>query len=169
MQRLETPEASWVATEVATRAAADLATTLLVMTDPGTWIATVFTAATLGLGYLTYRAQRAKTRLEYILTTNTTLLPRELSRDLQVTHNETVIDDPSLLILPIVNTGDRAIPADDFETDLANPWGVDLLRGGFQDTPEHVALQEGEEEAQAVPGPGRLELAKRIGPWRRFT
>ena len=86
--------------------------------DGGAFIATVFTAGTFFLALLTYWARRPTTRLEYIVTTNTALLPREISKDHHVTHDGSDIEDPALSIVRIVNTGDRPIKRADFDTDL---------------------------------------------------
>lgn len=82
------------------------------------WVATAIGAVALVFGYLTYRRQRNSTRLEYVVLTNTRLLPGRLARSLQVSHEGEVLSDPSFLILRIANTGTQAIKPAAFETDL---------------------------------------------------
>jgi hypothetical protein len=91
------------------------------MSDVAAWaVPSALGIVTLGLTYRAYRSQRAITRLEYVVITNTKLLPGRLANELKVSHQGwSVIEDPSLTIIRIVNTGNRAIPADDFETPLS--------------------------------------------------
>lgn len=49
---------------------------------------------------------------------NTKILPGRVARDLEVRHNGDVLMEPSLTILRLVNTGDRPIKAEDFESDI---------------------------------------------------
>ncbi len=86
--------------------------------DPGWWIGVALGVVTLVVAYLAYRSQRGRTRLEYAVTTTTEVLPGRVASDLEVRHGGQVVEDPALTILRIVNTGDRAIKAADFETDL---------------------------------------------------
>jgi hypothetical protein len=88
------------------------------MTDVPSWIAAAITAIALVLTYLTYRNRHGKKRLEYVVTTSTQLLPGPLVKDLQVSHKGSVVENPSLTIVRIVNTGDQPIKASDFESNL---------------------------------------------------
>ncbi len=49
-----------------------------------TWIVAGITLAALAVAYLTYRSQRANTRIEYVVTTNRTMLPGQVASDLEV-------------------------------------------------------------------------------------
>jgi hypothetical protein len=90
------------------------------MDDAATWIVLGITAAGLVIAYVTYRVQRNRKRIEYVVTTNTGLLPGALAKDLEVTHSDSgvLVRNPALTIIRIVNTGDRAIEANDYETNL---------------------------------------------------
>lgn len=88
------------------------------MDAAGTWMAVAIGLGTLFLGYLAYRDRRPRTRLEFVVTTNSDLLPEEMPDDLHVVHHGVQLADPSLLIVCLVNAGDNPIPPEAFETDL---------------------------------------------------
>jgi hypothetical protein len=68
---------------------------------------------------LAYLRRQPKTRLEYFVGTNSAVLPQDLPENFYLAHGETKIADPAMTIVRLVNTGDRAIPAASFETDLS--------------------------------------------------
>lgn len=70
------------------------------------------------LTYLTWRDRRGRAQLQYVVTTKSRLVPRGWVESLQVVHEGEAVEDPGLVITRIVHAGDRAIEADDFETDL---------------------------------------------------
>lgn len=71
------------------------------------------------IGYITYRDRRGRAELQYVVTTITRLVPREWGESLQVVHDGERVNDPWLVIARIVNVGDKAINADDFEKPLS--------------------------------------------------
>lgn len=88
------------------------------MSDVATWIGAVAGAAALVFTVLSYLKRRGRTRLEYVVTMSRRILPERVAEDLEVRHHEVVIPEPALSVVRMVNTGDRAIRAEDFETDL---------------------------------------------------
>jgi hypothetical protein len=84
----------------------------------GEIIAIGLTAGTLVVALLAYSAQRSKKRIEYLVTANTELLPRQLPEQVQVTLNGNAIADPALAIMRICNTGTIDVIPEDFETHL---------------------------------------------------
>jgi hypothetical protein len=70
------------------------------------------------LTYLTWRDRRGRAQLQYVVTTKSRLVPQGWAESLQVVHDGGAVEDPGLVITRIVHAGDRAIEADDFETDL---------------------------------------------------
>jgi len=95
-----------------------MALATLAINDLAAWVAAAVGLAALVVAYLTYRSQRGKLRFEYLLTTNTRLLPGRLADELRVSHNDTPVEGPSLSIVRMVNSGDRAIERGAFETHL---------------------------------------------------
>lgn len=93
------------------------------MSDVAAWIAAGVTVVGVILAYLTYRSQRGRKRLEYAVVTNRKILPGRVARHLEVRHNGTELAEPSLLVVRLVNTGDKAITASDYETDLKVRFG----------------------------------------------
>jgi hypothetical protein len=65
-----------------------------------------------------YLARRGRVRLEYLVTTNATLLPGRVSDELEVKRDGVVVADPALCVTRIVNTGEKPVRAEDFETGL---------------------------------------------------
>ena len=88
------------------------------MSDPGTWIGVIVGAAALVFTVLSYLSRRGLARLEYVVTMTRRILPGRVADDLDVTHHGVEVADPALSVVRIVNTGDRAIRREDFETDL---------------------------------------------------
>jgi hypothetical protein len=85
----------------------------------GTWIAVAVGLAALGVGILAYRNRQPRTRLEYVVTTRSEVLPAGLPETFRLVHQgDLPVEDPAMVILRIVNTGDRAIPDEDFASDL---------------------------------------------------
>jgi hypothetical protein len=70
------------------------------------------------VAYLAYRSQRGRRRLEYLVIGSFTVVPPQLSTALSVTYNRARISDAAVAILRLVNTGDRAILAAQFEASL---------------------------------------------------
>lgn len=88
------------------------------MAAAGTWIAVAIGLATLVVAVLAYLRRQPKTQLEYIVLTRSEVLPAGLPRTFQLVHRDLQVEDPSMAIVRIVNTGDRAIPEVDFASDL---------------------------------------------------
>jgi len=70
------------------------------------------------VGYVTYRNQRGRRRLEYLVQARVSVLPAGVARDLEVTHCGTTVGHPAVVVVRIVNSGDRPIQEADFATDL---------------------------------------------------
>lgn len=92
--------------------------TLASVTDIPAWIAAGVTLAALVVAFLTYRSQRGIRRIEYAAITNRRLLPGRVTQQLEVRHGGRELLEPSLAIVRMVNTGDEAIRAADYESDL---------------------------------------------------
>ena len=88
------------------------------MTNVVSWVGVLVGAAALVIAYLTYRSQRGKTRLEFVVVSSARVVPETISAKLQVTYNDAAVPDASVAIIRLVNTGDKAILAEDFSTDL---------------------------------------------------
>ncbi len=88
------------------------------MTNVVSWVGVLVGAAALIVAYLTYRSQRGKTRLEFVVVSNARVVPATISANLEVTYNDSTVPDASVTIIRLVNTGDKAILAEDFSTDL---------------------------------------------------
>ncbi|HEX7058345.1 MAG TPA: hypothetical protein VF176_00640 [Solirubrobacterales bacterium] len=67
---------------------------------------------------LAYVKRRPKTRLEYFVQTNSAVLPASLPETFSLIHRDLEVTDPAIMILRIVNTGDRAITPQSFENDI---------------------------------------------------
>lgn len=93
------------------------------MGDIASWIAAAVGLLALGVAWLTYRSQRNRTRIEYVVVFNRDLLPGRVASQLQVAHNDKVLPAPSLSLVRIVNTGDRAITPESFTDDLCIQFG----------------------------------------------
>lgn len=88
------------------------------MSDVATWISAVGGVVALVFTVLSYLKRRGRARIEYIVTTSRRILPGRVADALEVTHQGVAVADPALSVVRIVNTGDRAIRPEDFETDL---------------------------------------------------
>lgn len=79
------------------------------------------TIAALVVGYITYRSQRNQKRLEYAVVSKQRIVPPKISSRsgvrLDVLIDGEKVDDPSIMSVRIVNTGDRAI----LSSDIVNP------------------------------------------------
>jgi hypothetical protein len=89
------------------------------METVGTWVAVSIGLATLVVAVLAYMRRQPKTRLEYIVLTRSQVLPAGLPETFQLVHHELPVDDPAMVIVRMVNTGDQAIPESSFSSDLA--------------------------------------------------
>ncbi|WP_147437326.1 hypothetical protein [Micromonospora musae] len=89
------------------------------MSDATAVISAIIGAAALLVAYLTYLRQRNKTGLEYLVVGNTRVVPRATPTDLEVTYKGSVVPDASVVVVRIVNTGDKAILPEDFRSPLA--------------------------------------------------
>jgi hypothetical protein len=89
-----------------------------VETSTGTWIAAAISATGIVVSVVLYLLQRRRLRLEYIVTTNAALLPDNVANELEVRRGGVVVDEPALCITRVVNTGDKPVRAEDFETGL---------------------------------------------------
>ena len=87
------------------------------MADFTTWVSSLVGVATLVLAYLAYRSQRGKTRLEFVVV-NTSVAAIPASASLAVTYNGKIIPAAAVTVIRLVNTGDKAIRAEDFTSDL---------------------------------------------------
>lgn len=88
------------------------------MGDVAAWIAAALSLLGLAVAWLAYRVQRNRTQIEYFVMFNRDLLPGRVSSQLQVTHKGKALAAPSVSVVRLVNTGDRAIPPDSFTEDL---------------------------------------------------
>jgi hypothetical protein len=82
------------------------------------YIAALVGIATLYYAYLAYRDRRPSRRLQFVVTTNSLVLPTALAESLHLHHGDQEIADPALVIVRLVSTGDSAVPKDAFESDL---------------------------------------------------
>jgi hypothetical protein len=89
------------------------------MEDVISWIVILLGAGSLAVGFLTYRDQRGRKRLEYLVVSNIRVVPRSVSTKLGVVYDGSPVPDASILIVRLVNTGDKAVRAEDFNSDLA--------------------------------------------------
>ncbi|GAB1822727.1 hypothetical protein [Herbidospora sp. RD11066] len=83
------------------------------------WVTAIIAPAALAIAYLTYRSQRGKSRLEYVVVNNTSVVPRAVASRLDVTYNGKPIPDASVTVIRIVNTGDKPFSPENFNTELA--------------------------------------------------
>ena len=88
------------------------------MADFATWESSLVGATALVVAYLTYRSQRGKTRLEFVVVINTSVAVIPASASLAVTYNGKIIPAAAVTVIRLVNTGDKAIRAEDFTSDL---------------------------------------------------
>jgi hypothetical protein len=87
--------------------------------DIAAWTSLVVTAVGLLIAWITYLNQRGRQGLEYLVLSNQPLVNRRVAPDLDVSFRDQPVRDPSLLIVRMVSTGDKAIPASAYETPLA--------------------------------------------------
>lgn len=93
------------------------------------WLALAVAVITVPLTYLAYRVQRGKTEIQYVVTANSRLLSRRLiGAQLKVLMGDEEIPDPSFTQVRLVNSGDRAIRVEDFNTELSLRLSVDQVR-----------------------------------------
>jgi hypothetical protein len=89
------------------------------LTDFTTWAGIFIGIATLVVAYLAYRSQRGKTRLEFVVVINTSVaVVKPVSASLAVAYDGKVVPDASVAVIRLVNTGDKAIRAADYSSDL---------------------------------------------------
>jgi hypothetical protein len=92
---------------------------MLARVDQATGLLTAFVALpTLYFAYLTYRDRLPRKRLQFVVTTNSVVLPAALAESLHLLHNQEEVPDPALIIIRLVCTGDKAITTDDYESDI---------------------------------------------------
>jgi hypothetical protein len=90
-----------------------------------TWIGVAFTIVAAGIAWITYRSQRNIKRLEYVVVykqriLSSRLVPsRRFAGELEVVLDGETVDDPVIVSVRMVNTGDRAILSTDFHEPLA--------------------------------------------------
>jgi hypothetical protein len=85
---------------------------------PEIWIPSAIGALTIVVTIVLWLVERGRKRLEYVVITNTPILPGRVANDLEVSHHGTAFPDPALSITRIVNTGNKEIRPDDYETEL---------------------------------------------------
>ncbi len=83
-----------------------------------TYIAVAVGIATLYYAYLAYRDRLPSRRLQFVVTTNSLVLPTALADSLRLHHGDQIISDPALVIVRLVSTGDSSVPRDAFDSDL---------------------------------------------------
>lgn len=88
------------------------------MSDLATWLGVAIAVVALGVAYITYKSGRNRRRLEYVVETRTPLIPRPVVGSMEVRFDGQVVPNPALTVIRVVNTGDKAIPADSYESDL---------------------------------------------------
>lgn len=81
------------------------------MGDVPTWIAAAISLLALAVAWLAYRSQRNLRQIEYFVAFNRDLLPNRVPSQVQVTHEGKALTEPSLAVVRVVNTGNRAITA----------------------------------------------------------
>ena len=87
--------------------------------DAPSWIGVLIGIASIVVTYVAYRSQRNRKQLEFVVVGNQRILTSRVADVLDVSFNGRKVEDPSIVILRIVSTGDRAIPAADFHRPLA--------------------------------------------------
>jgi hypothetical protein len=87
-------------------------------TDIGTWTAVVVGVAAALIAWLTYRSQRGRKGLEYLVLSTQRLVDPRVAEDLDVHFDGRPVDDPSLTVLRMVSTGERGIASETFESPL---------------------------------------------------
>jgi hypothetical protein len=86
--------------------------------DLGTWVGVLVAVVAVAITWATYRSQRNRKQLEYLVLSTQRLVSPRVADDLDVFFDGRPVDDPSLTVLRMVSTGDKGIPADIFETPL---------------------------------------------------
>lgn len=86
-------------------------------------IAAIAVGAVLGIvaiyfSFISWRDRRGHAQFQYVVTTATKLVPTAWTGSLELIHDGEPVRDPWLVIARIVNVGDRAIKAEDYETPL---------------------------------------------------
>lgn len=81
-------------------------------------IAVVIGVPTLYLAWVSYRDRWPQRRLEYLVVTNSRLLPTVLSDTVELTHEGEPVAEPTLVVVRLVNSGDSAVTVGDFNSDL---------------------------------------------------
>lgn len=90
------------------------------MTDLAAWISAGIAAIALLVAYVTYLTQRGKTSLQYVITTVTPVVPSTKAEGLEISfkYRGQELKNPVITTFRVVNTGDKAIRKDDFESNL---------------------------------------------------
>jgi hypothetical protein len=82
------------------------------------WIGVGLTSLALLVGYVTYRVQRARRRIEFAVVSSQGLAADKGIDELEVRWSGRTMSDPHILVVRVVNTGDRAVVPEDFESNL---------------------------------------------------
>lgn len=86
--------------------------------DFGTWVGVLVAVFAAIIAWATYRSQRSRRELEYLVLSTQRLVNPRVAQDLDVFFDGRAVDDPSLTVLRLVSTGVKGIPATTFETPL---------------------------------------------------
>ena len=81
-------------------------------------VGAVLGAVAIYFSYISWRDRRGHAQFQYVVTTATQLVPTAWAGSLGLVHDGEAVNDPWLMIVRIVNVGDRAIKAEDYETPL---------------------------------------------------
>jgi hypothetical protein len=87
-----------------------------------TWIGVAIGAVSLSgvfFGYLGYRVQRNRVKLEYVVISTTQIVPAGRNTQLDVVHQGKTVPDAFMTILRLVNIGDKPIEDTDFKTGIS--------------------------------------------------
>lgn len=90
-----------------------------VIRDVPSWVGILIGVIGVALTYVSYRSQRNRKRMEFLVLSNQRLLTSRVAGDLDVAFNGETVEDPSIVVLRMVSTGDKAILKTDFHSPLA--------------------------------------------------
>lgn len=88
------------------------------MDSVAVWISLGVSCLGLIVGYVTYRVQRARRRIAFAVVSNQGLLVRERPDQIEIRWSGRLVKDLHLVVIRVVNIGDRAIVPADFASDL---------------------------------------------------
>lgn len=89
------------------------------MDSVAVWISLGVSCLGLSVGYVTYRVQRARRRIAFAVVSNQGLLVRERPDQIEIRWSGRLVKDLHVVVVRVVNVGDRAIVSADFASDLA--------------------------------------------------